>query len=696
MRRRLRSRWRAGPDRSIFNPLGPDHQLLGWTIKDSLDHYNVPLWSAGFFGVNEAGHVVARPRREGQGEIDLKELVEDLRARGYELPLLVRFPDILQERVREIAGCFERAMQEYGYDGGYRPVYPIKVNQQRHVVEELLRCGGDCHLGLEVGSKPEMLVALALLEDPQALLVCNGYKDQAYVETALLAQKLGRLPILVVDRYRELEMILRVARQHGIRPHLGIRVKLQSRGAGRWAESGGTWSKFGLSSRETVLAVELLKKEGMLDCLQLVHFHIGSQIPSIRVIKDALQEGSRIFVELHSLGAPMKYIDVGGGLAVDYDGSNTNFHSSMNYSVQEYANDVVAAISAACDARGVPKPTIVTESGRAMVAHHAMLVFDILDTNEVIQTEEPQAPGENDHDVVHELYEIWRSISRRNLREPYHDAIQCRDEASQLFNLGYLDLAGRSRAEGLFFSCCSKLHRLMGEVQRVPEELESLDRALADTYYGNFSVFQSLPDSWAVDQLFPMMPIHRLAERPTRQATLADLTCDSDGKVDSFIDLHDVKKVIDLHAPNGEPYYVGVFLVGAYQEILGDLHNLFGDTHAIYVTLAEDRYRVEHVEGGDAVHDVLGYMEYDERDLLRRVRKACEDGLWHKSITPEETALLLKRYEEGLNSYTYLRGEPLPKAAEEKSKGRNAKADSDAAKARSAKAEAPRTPTKTG
>jgi arginine decarboxylase len=510
------------------------------------------------------------------------------------------------------------------------------------------------HLGLEVGSKPEMMVGLALLEDPEALLVCNGYKDETYVEMALLAQRLGRRTIMVVDRFHEVETILRVARRHNIRPCLGVRAKLQARGAGRWAESGGSKSKFGLSTRELVLAVERLRDEGMLDCLQLLHFHIGSQIPAIRIVKDALREASRIFVEVYKLGAPMRYIDVGGGLAVDYDGSNTNFHSSMNYSVQEYANDVIASIAQACDEHEVPHPMVISESGRALVAHHSMLVFDVLGTNEVIPEGEPEKPDEDAPAVVRDLYETWKSINGRNLLEPYHDAVQYRDDSTQSFKLGYLDLRDRARAEELFFACCSKLKRLLEDQTRVPEELEPLRRSLADTYYGNFSVFQSVPDSWAVGQLFPIMPIQRLHEEPSRQATVADLTCDSDGKLDSFIDIHDVRRVLDLHRPNGAPYHLGVFLVGAYQEILGDLHNLLGDTHAVYVALAGDRYRVEHVEGGDTVSDVLGYVEYDRRDLLARVRKACEESLWEKTITPAETALLLKRFEEGLNAYTYL------------------------------------------
>ena len=637
-----------------------DRILHSWTIDDALDTYNVPLWSADFFSINKQGNVVVRPKRSGGPEIDMKHLVEDLRARGHELPLLIRFSDILAERVTEIAGCFGKAIREYEYEGSYRGIYPIKVNQQAHVVQELLKCGRDLHLGLEVGSKPELLVGIAMLDDPDAFIICNGYKDEAYVETALLAQRLGRQPILVIDRFRELEMILRIARQNGIRPVLGVRAKLSARGAGRWAESGGAASKFGLSASEIVRLIDRLRDAEMLDCLQLLHFHIGSQVPAIRIIKDALREASRIFVELHKMGAAMRYFDVGGGLAVDYDGSNTDFHSSMNYSVQEYANDVVAAIAEACEASDVPEPAILSESGRALVAHHAVLVYDVLDTAEMTVHEDVEAPPEDSHDIVHELYETWGTISQRKLLEPYHDAIQARDQANQLFSLGYLDLNGRAQAERLFLACCTRLHRFMHELKRVPEELEGLERALSDTYFCNFSLFQSLPDAWAVNQLFPIMPLHRHDQAPTRAARLADLTCDSDGKVDSFIDLHDVKRVLDLHPPDGKPYYIGTFLVGAYQEILGDMHNLFGDTNAIHVALAGDRYRVEHVVVGDRVSEVLDYVEFDRRDLVRRVREACEDALWHARITPEETALLLKRYDEALNSYTYLTGKQCP------------------------------------
>jgi arginine decarboxylase len=632
-----------------------DERILeGWTVRDSLDLYDVALWSGGYFSINDEGHLIVCPHRNGGPSIDLQELVEDLRERGHSLPLLLRFGDILRERVREIAECFRQAIGEYEYGGAYQGVFPIKVNQQHQVVEELLRYGNEFHLGLEVGSKPEMLVALALLDDPDALLVCNGYKDEAYVEMALLAQKLGRRSVLVIDRYRDLELILAVSRRTGIRPRLGVRAKLQAKGAGRWAESGGSRSKFGLTSREIVRVARRLEEEEMLDCLELLHFHMGSQVPSIRIFKAAVREGARFFVELHRMGAPMKYFDVGGGLAVDYDGSKTNFHSSMNYTIQEYANDVVTGIQEACDAQDVPHPVIVTESGRALVAHHTVLVFDVLDTNKVTVPQSLEPLDDDAPDVVRRLHETWGDIHVRNLREPYHDALQLRDEAYQLFNLGFLDLEGRALAERLFFACCTRVAQFLDKLPEVPEELEGLERGLADTYYCNFSVFQSMPDSWAVGQLFPIMPIHRLTERPDRRATLVDLTCDSDGKIDKFVDIRDVKRSLDLHDPAGRPYYLGAFLIGAYQEILGDLHNLFGDTHAIHVGLVGDRYRIEHVQAGDTVAEVLDYVEFDRRDLLQRVQRACEDALWAKTISPAETARLLKRYEEELNAYTYL------------------------------------------
>ncbi|MEE2678755.1 MAG: biosynthetic arginine decarboxylase [Myxococcota bacterium] len=627
----------------------------GWTIRDSLELYNVGNWGDGFFGINAEGNVSVQPRGAGQPSIDLLELTRNLTRRGLRTPLLVRFSDILAERVRGIANAFGDAMSEYGYAGRYRGVYPIKVNQQRHVVEEIVAHGAATGVGLEAGSKPELLVALALLDTPGALIVCNGYKDRAYVELAMLAQKRGRTPIVVIDRFHEIDLVVKTARELGIRPHLGIRARLTTKGAGKWVESTGPRSKFGLSALEIVNAVERLRSEDMLDCLELLHFHIGSQITAIRAHKDALAEAGRIFVGLHQMGARPHTVDVGGGLGVDYDGSSTNFHSSMNYSVQEYANDVVATLQEACDESKVPHPDVVTEAGRAMVAHHSVLVFDVLGVHEVRSSEKPKAVEEDAHKVLRELTEIWEGVSQKNVQEAYHDLLQLREEAATLFSLGYLNLEERARAEGLFWSCCGKIRRVVAELPYVPEDLADLEQGLADTYYGNLSVFQSVPDHWAVKQLFPVMPIHRLDEEPTRRGVFADLTCDSDGKIDRFIDQRDVKDVLELHAYTGAPYYIGMFLVGAYQEILGDLHNLFGDTDAVHVRLDDDgNYSVDHVVEGDAVDDVLHYVQYERRALIEKVRQTVEGALRRGDISIEESARLRRRYQQGLGEYTYL------------------------------------------
>jgi arginine decarboxylase len=582
--------------------------MATWSVQDALELYDVHAWGSGFFTVNAAGHVEVRPRGNGGPGIDLEELVNDLQRRGLHLPVLIRFSDILATRIKSLCECFSAAIAEHQYRGRHRAVYPIKVNQQRHVVEEVVDFGRAFGVGLEAGSKPELLAILPIMDNPEAIIVCNGYKDRAYIEIALLAQKLGRTPIIVMDRFHELDLVIRVSQELGIRPHIGIRAKLSAKGAGRWVESGGDRSKFGLTADEIVDAVEKLRSADMLDCLELLHFHVGSQITAIRAIKDAVQEATRIYVGLVELGASLKYIDIGGGLGVDYDGSQTNFPSSMNYTNAEYARDVVATIMDACDERKIPHPDIVTETGRAMVAHHSVLVFNVLGVNQVLPHVHPAPPGRDDHKAVHSLYEVYQSISRKNLIESFHDAQAAKEEALQLFNLGYLDLRARGRCERLFWACCEKILRLAREMDYVPEELEGLERAMADTYYGNFSVFQSAPDHWAVKQLFPTMPIHRLNERPTRRGVFADLTCDSDGKVDLFIDRRDVKHVLELHPlQNGDPYYIGIFLVGAYQEILGDLHNLFGDTDAVHVRLGEnDRVEIEHLVEGDSVEEVLG------------------------------------------------------------------------------------------
>jgi arginine decarboxylase len=628
--------------------------MRGWTVQDSLELYHVPAWGEPFFSINEAGHVSVRPHGNGGEQIDLLALVNDLEQRGLRTPLLIRFSDILAAQVRGLSTAFQTAISEYGYGGRHRGVYPIKVNQQRHVVEEIVAYGAPHHVGLEAGSKPELLVALAILDTPDALIICNGYKDRAYVETALLAQRLGRTPVIVIDRFAEIELVIKTSRELGIRPHIGVRARLSARGAGKWIDSTGDRSKFGLTALEIVDAVERLRSEDMLDCLELLHFHIGSQITAIRAHKDALSEASRVFVGLHKLGARPRLLDVGGGLAVDYDGSRTNFHSSKNYSTEEYANDVVAFIQRACDEARVPHPDIVTEAGRAMVAHHSVLVFDVLGVSEV-PAGQPIEVSEDDPKVLRDLADVGRSITKKNVQEAYHDAVQLKEEAATLFSLGFLDLHARARVERLFWSCCARILRVVRELPSLPEDLEALEKDLADTYFANLSVFQSAPDHWAVKQLFPIMPIHRLREKPTRRGVIADLTCDSDGKIDQFIDPHDVKDVLELHPWTGDRYYLAMFLVGAYQEILGDLHNLFGDTDAVHVTLSpEGGYVVEHVVEGDAVEEVLTYVQYDKQALVEKVRRTIEDPLRKGQITSEESARLRKRYEQGLEGYTYL------------------------------------------
>jgi len=633
--------------------------VTNWTIRDSLDLYHVLDWGSGFFAINESGNLEVRPKTNDARNIDLLELVEDLGRRGVRTPLLIRFNDILDSRVRGLHDCFCEAIKDIDYQGSYRGVYPIKVNQQRHVVEELVRYGASKKLGLEAGSKPELLIALALLDTPGALIICNGYKDQAYVETALLAQRLGRTPIIVIDRFNEIDLILKTSRALGIRPHLGIRARLNTKGAGRWVESTGDRSKFGLSSMEIVAAVDRLASEDMLDCVELMHFHIGSQITAARAHKDALSEASRIFVGLHEMGAKPSLIDVGGGLGVDYDGSRTDFHSSKNYSMQEYANDVVSFIQEACDAASVPHPDIVTESGRALTAHHSVLVFDVLGVNEVLNNSRPIPVHDDDPKVLRDLAEVWSDTTVENVQESYHNAQLLKEEATSMFSLGYLDLRSKARVEHQFARCCEKILGLLRELPEVPEDLADFETGLADTYFGNFSVFQSAPDHWAVKQLFPVMPIHRLDEEPTRRGVFADLTCDSDGKIDRFINPREAKRLIELHPWTGAPYYIGVFLVGAYQEILGDLHNLFGDTNAAHVVLDDQGgYSIDHIVEGDAVEDVLAYVQYERQPLIEKVRRIIEGALRSNDISLEESARLLERYEQGLKGYTYLSGQP--------------------------------------
>ena len=632
-----------------------------WSVADSVETYNVRNWGGAYFGVNAAGHCVVHPAGPDGAQIDLMELVDEVRKRGIAPPLLVRFPEILQGRIGELNNAFRRAIAEYGYKGQYKGVYPIKVNQDRYVVERILEYGRPFGYGLEAGSKPELLAVMAMLDDENALIICNGYKDHEYIETALLASKLGRTVILVVEKLSELKLIHEVASKTGIRPRLGMRAKLASRGAGRWEASGGDRSKFGLTSKELLEAVRYMKEHQLIDCCELVHFHLGSQISAIRSLKTAMREAGRFFVELHKQGAPLKYLDVGGGLGVDYDGSQTNFSSSMNYTLQEYANDIVYATMELCDAAGVPHPTLVSESGRAVVAHHAVLIVDILGVSEFDVGKLPDNIPAQVPAVVRNLLDTHRDVSRKNFLEAYHDALEYKDECLTLFSLGHLSLDDRVLAEEIFWGISQKILRLVRELDEVPEELEGLEKALSDTYFCNFSMFQSLPDSWAIDQLFPILPIHRLNEEPTRRAVLADITCDSDGKIDRFIDRRDVKHVLELHSLTGEDYYLGLFLTGAYQEILGDLHNLFGDTNTIHVLTASDGvtqgYHIEHVLSGDTVTDVLKYVGYSKEDLVARLRRAVEVALRARRLTLDESRAILRLYEDGLAGYTYLERE---------------------------------------
>jgi len=630
--------------------------LRSWTVTDSLELYNVRQWGAGFFGINEKGHVTVHARGPEGPCLDLKELVDELLQRGIEVPILIRFSDILRTRIQQLNDSFARAFAEHEYTGRYMGVYPIKVNQQRHVVDEVVQYGAPWNFGLEAGSKPELLAVLAILESPEPLIICNGYKDVEYIDSALWGGKLGKKVILVVEEFAELVRIVDRASALKVRPMIGFRMKLAARGSGKWQESGGSRSKFGLTVTEMLRGVELLKGEGMLDCLQLTHFHIGSQVTNIRSIKQALAEGTRIYLELRKLGANMQYFDVGGGMAVDYDGSSSNFASSANYTMQEYVSDVVSAVTEACNKAGVPHPTIVTECGRAITAHHSVLVFNVLGVTELTQNGVPKSLPAETHQVLHNLLDVHDSITAKNFQEAYHDALHLRDEAISLFNLGYLTLADCATMESLFWGACRKILRIMREKEYVPDELQGLEAQLADTYVCNFSAFQSVPDCWAVGQLFPILPIHRLTEEPTRRAILADITCDSDGKIDKFIDLRDIKSTIELHPyTQGDEYYLGIFMTGAYQEILGDMHNLFGDTNAVHVTLADDgQYFVEHVVDGDTVQEVLSYVQYSAESLVARLRRTVEDAVRRKQITFHESAEMLRRFELGLKGYTYL------------------------------------------
>ena len=625
-----------------------------WSTQRASDLYDVTSWGKGYFSVGDNGHIRVHPEKDPARSIDLKELVDTLVLRGIGLPILVRFADILKHRLGELHSAFATAIAEHKYQGGYCCVYPIKVNQQRQVVEEVLEFGKPFHFGLEAGSKPELMAVMALA-DNDTPIICNGFKDDEYIEMAMLAQKLGRSIIPVVEKYTELRLILKYSQRVGVKPRIGLRVKLASRGSGKWKSSGGYRSKFGLSATEAMRALQELKDAGMADCLNLLHFHLGSQITNIRQIKGAVNEAVRVYVDLARAGAALQFLDVGGGLGIDYDGSQTDFESSVNYTLQEYANDIIYHVQNVCDEVSVTHPTIITESGRAIAAYHSALVFNVLGVAGMGDTDvAPDTPPDAEQPLI-DLQETYRGLSAKNLLESYHDAQQALDQALNLFSLGYLSLEQRCVAENLYWAISRKIQSQARQLDYFPEELEGIDAMLSDTYFCNFSLFQSMPDSWAIKQLFPIMPIHRLEEEPTRPAVLGDITCDSDGKVDAFIDRRDVKRTLLLHTFNGGDYYLGAFLLGAYQEILGDLHNLFGDTNAVHVRLGPaGDVILDSVIKGDTVREVLNYVQFSADSLVQTLRKDVETSLREGRLTYEESGALLKFYEEGLHGYTYL------------------------------------------
>jgi arginine decarboxylase len=628
-----------------------------WSIQEAVETYGIRNWGKGYFGINQQGHVVVHPTKNPDQSVDIKVLVDQLQNRGIQLPILLRFNDILNHRIGEIAEAFKKSIDEFQFQGNYFCVYPIKVNQQRQVVEEILKYSKPHGFGIEAGSKPELLAVLAITNGgDNTPIICNGFKDDEFIKMVVLARKIGKNIIPVVEKSSELELIVKHMEELGVRQPIGFRVKLATRGAGRWRTSAGYRSKFGLTLTEVIDAFEYLKARGLQDCFQMTHFHMGSQVSNIRKVKDALNEAARIYAELHKMGAGLKFIDVGGGLGVDYDGSQTDFESSMNYTLQEYANDVVFQIQQVCDEAGVPHPTIISESGRAMVAYHSMLVFDVLGTHNFDKCDVPASIPDDAPTPLHELFEEYRDLNKKNFTESYHDAVEQMERVLQLFKLGHMTLEQRATAERLFWAFGRKLQRLVKELDHVPEELQNLDTMMSDTYFCNFSVFQSMPDSWAIDQLFPMMPIHRLTEVPTRKAVLGDITCDSDGKVDQFIDLRDVQSTLELHQfTEGQPYYLGAFLLGAYQEILGDLHNLFGDTNAVHVTMeADGTPNVDTVIKGDTVTEVLHYVQYSAEILTNRIRKDVERAVRAGTLSVSESREFLGFYENGLAGYTYL------------------------------------------
>ncbi len=627
----------------------------GQRFADAAALYGIPNWGKGFFAVSDDGDLLVLPTREASRGVALREIVEEMRRRGFTTPLVVRFPQILSAAVANLNEAFRRAIAEYGYPSVFRGVFPIKVNQKRVVVEHVIEAGRPYGYGLEAGSKPELLAAIAADLSPDSLITCNGYKDETFIRMALNALRMQKKVVLILEKVSELEHILDVARARGVRPMLGMRSKLYARGSGKWAKSGGEAAKFGLTTPEMLEAVKILKSRRMLDCMAMLHFHIGSQITDIRKIKEAIREAGRVYAKLRALGVPIQYLNLGGGLGVDYDGSKTAFDSSMNYSVQEYANDVVYTILQICEEEKVPPPVLVTESGRAVTAYHSVFITNVLDVADRIEKGVKVRVSHADPNVIQELASVLDTVNAKTLRESYHDALQYKEELFTLFNLGHLSLEDRSKGEMLFWQICEKIHRDLKTLKEIPEEFEDMETMLADKYVLNFSVFQSLPDIWAIDQLFPILPIHRLNERPTEFGTIADITCDSDGKIEKFIDLRDIKETLPLHTVRaGTPYYIGVCLMGAYQDVLGDLHNLFGEAHEAIVTVDEQgKARIDDVLPGESCERVLSYMNYSEEELLDSIRRQLR-RVAGRPIKKDEVEAIARDFEDVFPKYTYL------------------------------------------
>ncbi len=633
-----------------------------WDIQAARNCYNIDRWGAKYFDINESGHVVARPLQEAGATVDLTDVIEEAKGRGLKFPLLIRFQDILRHRVESLNQAFRASIAEFNYQGQYRGVFPIKVNQLREVVEEILDAGKPYHFGLEVGSKPELFAGLALQNQSGSLIICNGYKDAVFIRMALMGIKLGKKVIMVVEKLEELKQIMAVSRQVGVEPLIGIRSRLLCKGAGKWAESGGENAKFGLSTAELLTAAQLLHAEKLSHCFKLLHFHIGSQVPDILTVKKAVQEAARFYAKLSKMGFQIEYLDVGGGLGVDYDGSRSAFDSSTNYTLQEYTNDIVYYIADVCNAEKVPHPEIVSESGRALVAHHSVLIVEVFGAIGKRRTDQPFAYGETEHPLVRELLDIRKNLARLNKLEAYHDALERKEDAHNMFTLGLMELPDKAKIENLYWDISQEVvHSFRGQAY-IPQEIRKLEDSLGDQYLCNFSVFQSLLDHWALGQLFPIMPVNRLQERPTREATLVDITCDSDGQINKFIDLRDVRDTLPLHSLNSngngpEPYYLGFFLMGAYQDIMGDLHNLFGRVNEVHVFLDPDEpagYYVEEIIEGNTIVQALGAVQYDENELKRQMKAQIDEAIKSDRLKPSEGMRLLDDYERGLKEYTYL------------------------------------------